>query len=111
MRNYQRLKEAASNLGSRLANIRWRREKAARLLNPPDVDADTIRSRALSDRKGTEIWSGTISIRYSTSRTNQYDVWIDWALAYTGGAYKMGEFLISYRKSLANSTQVDTKDS
>ena len=98
MRYSQRLRKVASNLGQRLANIRWRREKAARLLNPPDVDADTLRSRALSDRKGSEIWSGLVTVRHSTSRTNQYDVLIDGAIVYTGGAARMGEAIVGHKK-------------
>ncbi len=43
-----------------MARARWRRERAERLANPPTVDADTLRMRALHDRRGTLIRSGVL---------------------------------------------------
>ena len=109
MRYSQRLKKAATDFGRKLASIRWRREKAARALNPPVVDADTLRERALADRKGSLVWVDIVTIRYSRNRTNQYDVWVDGVLVYTGGAARMGQALISYRKSCLQTLQANPR--
>ena len=56
------------------------------------IDADTLRSRALYDRKGKLIVSG-VSIHHSTARSDQLDVYVDGVLAITGGPRIIAEWM------------------
>lgn len=57
-----------------------------------NIDADTIRSRAMYDRKGTLIVSG-VAIHHSTHRSDQLDVYVDGVLAITGGPRVVAQWL------------------
>lgn len=63
-----------------------------------EVDADTVRSRALWDRKGKLI--GTFDIYYSTNRVDQFDIFIKSQMVYTGGARKIAEFIANYHNNI-----------
>ena len=97
---WQRRKRNASERGRRMAKARWAKEKAERLANPPDVDADTMRARELHDRMGKLILAGThaslghIEIRHSTRRINGYELWIECRLAVRSGKRKIMEELL-----------------
>lgn len=92
---YQRRRLAASERGRRMARARWQKARAERAANPPEVDADTVRSRALHDRMGALILAGThmhlghVEIRHSTRRTNGYELWINGRLAARAGKRKI----------------------
>lgn len=98
---YQRRKAAASERGRRMARVRWAREQAERLANPPDVDADTVRWRALHDRMGAILLAGTIpdrgriEIRHSTKRSNSFEVFLDGRLVASGGKRHIAIWLFS----------------
>lgn len=83
-----------------MARIRWDREKAERIANPIDVDADTVRWRALHDRMGALVLSGSmpdrgrIEIRYSTKRTNAYEVFLNSKLVCSGGKRHIALWLL-----------------
>ena len=83
-----------------MARARWDRAKAERLANPPDVDADTVRSRALHDRMGALILAGLhahmghVEIRHSTRRTNGFELWIEGRKAVAAGKRKIMEGLL-----------------
>ena len=83
-----------------MARARWDRAKAERLANPPDVDADTVRSRALHDRMGALILAGRhaylghVEIRHSTQRTNGFELWIEGRKVAAGGKRKIVEGLL-----------------
>ena len=97
---YQRQRILASEKGRRMARARWKKERAERAANPPDVDADTVRARELHDRMGALIIAGThanrghVEIRYSTRRTNGYELWIEGRLARRAGKRKIMEELL-----------------
>jgi len=76
--------------GRQWAKIRWDRERKERLINPPDVDADTLRDRAFYDRKGKPA-ALNVSFYYSTRRRDQYDVFMDGKLIFTGAPRKIAE--------------------
>ena len=76
--------------GRQWAKIRWDRERNERLINPPDVDADTLRDRAFYDRKGKPA-ALNVSFYYSTRRRDQYDVFMDGKLIFTGAPRKIAE--------------------
>ena len=57
-----------------------------------EIDADTMRSRALHDRMGKLVASG-IAIYYSTSRTNQFDLFINGEKRFTGGAVALSRWI------------------
>lgn len=62
------------------------------------VDADTIRKRALWDRKGEGIGAVALpteayQIRHSTRRTDSYDIYLKGRLVCSGGKAKVGLFL------------------
>lgn len=83
-----------------MAASRWKKERAERAANPPDADADTVRSRALHDRMGTLILAGThaylgrVEIRHSTRRTNGFELWIEGRLVRRAGKRKIMEGLL-----------------
>lgn len=83
-----------------MAQARWSREKAEQLANPPAVDADTLRARALHDRMGQLILSGAhailghVEIRHSTRRTNGYELWVEGRLTARTGKRKIMEALL-----------------
>ncbi len=56
-----------------------------------NADADTVRSRALFDRKGKFI--GSFDIYHSTNRVDQFDVYAGGKKVFTGGARMLGDFL------------------
>ncbi|HLP07930.1 MAG TPA: hypothetical protein VK178_07175 [Opitutaceae bacterium] len=97
---WQRKAAAASARGRRMARARWDRERAKRLDNPPDVDADTVRQRELHDRMGKLIFAGQhairgrVEIRHSTERTNGYELWIEGRLVARTGKRKIMEELL-----------------
>ena len=97
---HQRVKLAASAHGRRMANASWKKRRAERAPNPHEVDADTVRERALHDRMGALIMAGThanlghVQIRYSTRRTNGYELWINGRLTKRAGKRKIMEELI-----------------
>lgn len=88
--HWQMRKESASERGRRMARARWSKPR-----DPQDVDADTLRARALHDRMGSLIFSGThvhrgrVEIRHSTRRTNAFELWISDRLVATGGKRKL----------------------
>lgn len=83
-----------------MARARWTKAKAERLATPPEVDADTVRTRALHDRMGALIFAGSharrghVEIRHSTRRTNGYELWIEGRLIAQGGKRKIMEDLL-----------------
>ena len=97
---WQRRKRDASDRGRRMAKARWAKEKAERLANPPDVDADTVRARELHDGMGKLIIAGThasrghVEIRHSTRRINGYELWIEGRLIARAGKRKIMEELL-----------------
>ena len=97
---YQRQRLAASEKGQRMANARWKEERVERAATPPDVDADTLRSRALHDRMGKLILAGThvslghVEVRHSTRRTNGFELWIEGQLSARAGKRKIMEELL-----------------
>ena len=97
---WQRRQGAASARGRRMARARWDRAAAERLANPPVVDADTVRARALHDRMGALLLAGThaslgrVEVRYSTRRTNGYELWIEGRLVRRAGKRKIMEELL-----------------
>lgn len=97
---YQRRKLAASAKGRRMARARWKKARAERAANPPDVDADTLRERYLHDRMGKLILAGThanlghVEIRHSTRRTNGYELWIEGRLIARAGKRKIMEEIL-----------------
>ena len=98
---WQRRKAAASERGRRMARVRWARERAERLANPPEVDADTVRWRALHDRMGSILLAGTmpdrgrIEIRHSTKRSNAFEVFLDGRPVASGGKRRIALWLFS----------------
>lgn len=96
----KRRQVAASERGRRMARARWKKARAERDAMPPDVDADTVRSRALHDRMGALILAGAhaslgrVEVRYSTRRTNGYELWIEGRLARRAGKRKIVEELL-----------------
>lgn len=84
-----------------MAQARWARERAERAANPPDVDADTVRWRALHDRMGSLLLAGVmpdrgrIEIRHSTKRTNAFEVFLDGRLVLSGGKRHLAAWLFS----------------
>lgn len=92
---WQRRKESASERGRRMARARWSKPR-----QPQDVDADTVRARALHDRMGSLIFSGThahrsrIEIRHSVRRTNAFELWVDGRKCAEGGKRKIMEGLL-----------------
>lgn len=97
---WQRRKRAASERGRRMAKTRWAKAKEERIANPPDVDADTVRSRELHDRMGKLIIAGThaslghVEIRHSICRINGFELWIDGRLVARTGKRKIVEELL-----------------
>lgn len=93
--HWQRRKESASERGRRMARARWGKPR-----EPQDVDADTLRARALHDRMGSLIFSGyhvhrgRIEIRHSVRRTNAFELWVDGRKAAEGGKRKIVEGLL-----------------
>lgn len=83
-----------------MARACWKKERAERAENPPDVDADTLRARALHDRMGRLILAGThaylgrVEIRHSTGRTNGFELWIEGRLVRRAGKRKIMEGLL-----------------
>ena len=57
-----------------------------------NIDADTLRSRALYDRKCTLIVSG-VAIYHSTHRSDQLDVYVDGVLAVIGGPRVVAQWM------------------
>lgn len=84
----------ASHRGRVRARARWRKERAARLANPPSVDADTLRWRALDDARGALLRHGATYTAASVThwelrrsrrgRVNQVDLLINGTLWRTG---------------------------
>jgi hypothetical protein len=87
MRFSQALKKYRSEEGKRLARIRWDREQPKR-----NADADTLRSRALFDRKGKLIVAG-IAVYHGTARSDQLDIYVYGVLAVTGGPRVIANWL------------------
>ena len=56
------------------------------------MGADTLRSRALYDRKGA-LLIANVSFYYSTNRTNQLDVFVNGKKEFTGGHRAVGDWL------------------
>jgi hypothetical protein len=96
---WQRKRIRSSADGRRLARIRWSREKAERIANPPDIDADTARMRALHDAKGKLVLAGIsptlgrVEIYRSTARHDQLDVFVNGDKVSTGGARVLAQWL------------------
>ena len=78
-----------------MAKARWSKPR-----DPQDVDADTLRARALHDRMGSLIFSGThvhrgrVEIRHSTKRTNAYEVFLNSKLVCSGGTRHIALWLL-----------------
>lgn len=70
-----------------MALARWQRERAERIANPPPVDADTLRWRALHDARGMVLREGatyrasgatTWCVRRALrGRVNQVEILVD----------------------------------
>lgn len=96
----QRMRLAASEQGRSMARARWKKARAERAANPPEVDADTMRWRELHDRMGELILSGThlhrghFEIRHATTRTNGFELWIEGRLVRRGGKRRIMEGLL-----------------
>jgi hypothetical protein len=77
-----------------MAQARWRRDRAERLANPPPVDADTLRCRALDDARGLLLRHGATYTaagvtrwelrRSRRGRVNQVDLIVDGIVWRTG---------------------------
>lgn len=87
---HTRKRDAASERGRRMALARWSGPR-----NTRDISADTMRKRALYDRKGTLLVGG-IDIYHSTHRSDQYDIYVRGELVATGGPRIIAEFIKTY---------------
>ena len=90
-------------LRRRAASERGRRMARARLAKPRErnyIEEDTVRWRELHDRMGKLIFSGwhasrgRIEIRYSATRINGYELWIEGRLIARSGKRKIMEELL-----------------
>lgn len=60
------------------------------------MDADTVRKRALWDRKGKGVeFPRGLQILHSKRRSDSYDVLIDGGCVLSGGRVKVGQYLAS----------------
>ena len=99
MRFSQQLRKYLSEDGRRRANLRWAKDRERRATTEVNVDADTLRARALFDRKGKLVVSG-VAIYYSTQRSDQFDLFVNNKLAITGGPRIIAAWLVEQAASL-----------
>lgn len=73
----------------------WKDGTHRKLVQEQEIDADTLRKRALYDRKG-KLLLGGIDIHYSTNRSDQFDVYVRGELVCTGGPRVIAEFITNH---------------
>ena len=93
----QALRRCISDDARRRANLRWAKDRERRATTVVNVDADTMRLRALFDRKGALVVSG-VSLHHSTNRSDQFDVYVNGSLAVTGGPRVIAEWLSGFKQ-------------
>ena len=59
------------------------------------IDSDTVRARALFDRKGKHV--GTFDIYHSTNRSDQLDLFVNGKLEVTGGPRVIANWIAAYK--------------